>query len=124
MSKLKLDLLEQDPNWLERLSDLKPNWDGEGADPPDELALIEAKEIVDWAQQNNLLVESVDPDVLGGIAVYLRGADECMVWVSILNNRDPSVIFRHYKQIVGRSYNESSLKDIKSFLLNGQIDCL
>lgn len=119
-----MTVLEQDPNWFERLSNLKPGWDGDGADSPDDLALAEAKEIVDWALENSLFVESVDPDVLGGVGVYLHGLNKRTVWVCILNNRDPSVIYRHYERVVGRTYNEESLKEIKSFLLGGQIDSL
>lgn len=119
-----MSILEQDPNWMERLSALQLDWDGDGAEPPATDSLNEAKEVVDWALQNNLFVESVDPDVLGGVGVYLHGFHKRTVWVCILNNRDPSVIFRHYERVIGLEFNESSFEKIKSFLLGGQIDCL
>lgn len=111
------------PDWEQQLRELLPNWDGEGAEPPTPETLDEAKEIVDWALRNNLLVESVDSDVLGGVGVYLHGFNKRTVWVCILNNRDPSAIFRHYERVIGLELNESFLEKIKLFLFGGQIDC-
>lgn len=109
-----------DPNWITILKNLQPNWDGEGADVPSEESINSAKEIVTWASQNNLDIEDVDADVMGGVAIYLRGVYNRTVWLAIMNSGSRSIILQHDRNIVGHVLDDNSINDVKDFLIAGE----
>jgi hypothetical protein len=93
------------------LEALEPNWDDEGAPTPSADAVSKAVDIVTWAERNGLLVESVDPDVLGGVAIYMKSAaPRQRAWVSILNNGRRSIVIDADGSIKGRQLDDEGLQ--------------
>jgi hypothetical protein len=76
---------------IEDIKKLQPNWDSEGAEVPSEKSIHMALDVLQWAQQKNVKVLSIDADVLGGMAIYLTGT--YIVWVCILNNSSYGIIY-------------------------------
>ncbi len=114
----------QDPDWITQLRTLLPNWDSEGAPVPSNEAINKAKDIIDWINQFNLNIDSIDPDVLGGVAIYLNGINNRMAWISILNNGISCIVSRcrPHGRVTGRTLNESTLEELKSFLLSDEFN--
>lgn len=104
------------PDWEQQLRELSPNWDGEGADVPSEEAINKTKELVTWAVQNNLNIESVDPDVLGGTGIYLNGVNNRSAWIAILNHQNPTIVITLDRKTTGCRVDEQSLEGLKLFL--------
>lgn len=108
----------KDFDWMIKLRSLLPNWDGDDAPVPSEESILKTKDIVEWITKSNLHIESIDSDVLGGVAIYLIGINNRMVWISILNKGNPCIVFRcrPCSKVVGRILNDSSLEELKLFL--------
>jgi hypothetical protein len=84
--EMRLERSEQVKDDLKALPHLTGGWDGEGAPAPNERAIELANEIAAYAREHDIEVMCVDADVLGGIAVHLRGRRDRRAWVSCLNN--------------------------------------
>jgi hypothetical protein len=112
--------LNKDPDWMIRLRGLLPNWDSEGAPIPSEESIAKAKDIIDWVIQNNLNINSIDPDVIGGVAIYLNGINDRLAWVSILNSGSQCIVFRCIPRgrVTGCILNDAALEKLKFFLLD------
>jgi hypothetical protein len=59
-----------------------------------------AGEVVTFALLNEIKIESIDPDALGGVAIYLssdtsRGYSFKELWVSLLNNGSQTIVGMH-----------------------------
>jgi hypothetical protein len=104
------------PDWEQQLRELLPNWDGEGADLPSEEAINKTKEIVAWANLHNLDIESIDPDVLGGTGIYLRGVNNRTAWIAILNHQNPTIVITQDRRTTGCRVDKQSLEGLKLFL--------
>lgn len=109
---------ESNYDWADRLRALSPNWDDEGAPVPSEIAINKAKDIFDWVNQHGLTVESVDADVLGGVAIYLDEVNDKSTWIAIRNDGATSIIIRHDNKINGYDLNDFSLESLKKFLVS------
>jgi hypothetical protein len=97
--------------WKSELEALEPNWDDEGAPTPSADTISKAVDIATWAVRSGLLVESVDPDVLGGVAVYLKsGEPKLRAWVSILNNGRRSIVIDADGSVKGRQLDDEGLR--------------
>ncbi len=117
----------QEINWmmrLIRLRELPLNWDGENSPVPSDESISKAKDIIDWINQFNLNIDSIEPDVLGGVAIYLNGINNRMAWVSILNNGKPCIVSRcrPHGRVTGRVLTESTFEELKSFLLSDEFN--
>src|SRR5689334_9506476 len=81
---------------LARVSSLQPNWDDEGADPPNATAIWNAVRVVEWAMSEPALrVRHIAADVMGGVGVYIHqaaGGHYPYAWVSLDNDGDQAVI--------------------------------
>jgi hypothetical protein len=101
--------------WKSELEALEPNWDDEGAPTPSSDSISGAVDIVSWAERNGLQVESVDADVLGGVAIYLRSAaPKQRAWVSILNNGRRSILVDADGAVKGRPLDHEGLLWLKT----------
>ncbi len=89
---------------LEKFSKLEENWDGWGADPPNELALLNTQKIINLGYLHGLQPNTIDADVLGGMGIVYHN-DKRNVWICLLNNGAISII----------STNEVGLTKSKSF---------
>jgi hypothetical protein len=108
-----------DQDWMTSLRELSCGWDGEDAPVPSEDSIIRAKEVLEWIRRNDLKVESVDPDVLGGVDIYLNGVDGKTVWIALLNAKKPSVVLRHGGEASGLMLDDAAREQLKSFLRGG-----
>lgn len=57
----------------------------------------EAGDIIAFALLNEIKIESVEPDVLGGVAIYIsnelsKGYEFKQLWISLLNNKSKTII--------------------------------
>ena len=105
-----------------RMADLRAlslGWDGDDAPAPSDDAIGKAKEILEWIQRNDLQIDSVDADVLGGVDVYLNGTSGRTAWVAILNSGERSIVLSHNGKATGHSLDKAELERMKSFLLGG-----
>ena len=71
-------------DWLAPLRKLKPNWNGEGAAPPNDLALDNALQVLEMVE--DLVILDVDPDAVGGVAIWVERPDGRVTWISCLNS--------------------------------------
>lgn len=104
------------PDWEQHLRNLSSDWDGEGADVPSEEAISKTEELVVWATQNNLNIESVDPDVLGGTGIYINGINKRTAWIVVLNHyyENPSIVVRDINAL--KAFSITNLEELKLFL--------
>lgn len=82
-------------NAIEHIRSYEADWDGCGADPPNELSLALATEVVTWAKSHNLNIAEIDADVLGGVAIWIDGALGRSVWISCMNSGELTVCLRY-----------------------------
>lgn len=68
---------------IESLQQLQPDWDGDGAPAPSPEAIQRALEVVARVHR---LPDDVDPDAVGGIALWFYGDDGRMVMVGVRND--------------------------------------
>lgn len=106
----------QDPNWMIQLHELLPDWDGEGAPVPSKEAINKTKDIVGWATLNNLNIDSIDPDVLGGVSIYLTGIGNRTAWIAILNHENSTIVVRVNGLARGYVLDIVSLEELKLYL--------
>lgn len=106
----------KDLDWMTELRSLLPNWDEEGAPVPSEESILKTKDIVGWAILNNLNIDSIDADVLGGVGIYLTGIESRTVWISVLNHENPIVVVRNNGIVKGYHLDIVSLEELKLFL--------
>jgi hypothetical protein len=70
-------------NQIRLLGELQRDWDGDGAPAPSPLAIRRAIEIVAQLHQ---LPDEVDPDAVGGIALWFYGNDGRSMMVGVRND--------------------------------------
>ena len=69
------------------LSNLKAGWGADGdEDPPSQHAIERAKQFVVWAHSVHLRFNSIDPDAMGGVAVYFYWLDGARYWAGFMND--------------------------------------
>ena len=56
------------------LASLPHGWDDDGAEPPNDAAIVRALTVIDFAEANGLTIDDVDADVCGGVSVHLLGS--------------------------------------------------
>jgi hypothetical protein len=107
-------------DWIRDLETLTPDWDGEGAPIPTSSAVGMAGNLARWAEERNLVVESIDADVTGGVAVYLRGSRPGRkAWLSILNNGTRSIVLSDEQRCSGHELNDDALNRMRILLEGG-----
>ena len=76
------------------LASLPHGWDDDGAEPPNDAAIVRALTVIDFAEANGLDVYDVDADVMGGAAVWLAHPDNNRrrVWVSLMNDYSDTAV--------------------------------
>lgn len=111
---------------IDRLSDLKPNWDTYNGEPPNKLAVARARQALGIAADEQFLPDRIVADAEGGIAlVYFR--DERFGSVCFYNDGTVEVTSRRTRaegyraKDVERSDSwpsamQRSLQDIRAFL--------
>jgi hypothetical protein len=80
---------------LAALQRAEDGWDGEGAPRPSAEAIARAFGVLNWAERAGLRVSDVDADVLGGVAVWLKGdleANRLSAWIACMNNGHDTVV--------------------------------
>ena len=108
---------------LEELSMLADNWDGEGAPTPSRSAIDRAREVLQWLE-NSLLHAfdiSVDPDAIGGVAVWICRSDDKRVWVSCWNNGEDGVVLECGGEVEAKPWDEDAKRSVVSFLISGKM---
>src|SRR5690349_3576591 len=79
------------PGWADRLEALEDGWDADGEAPkPSDSAITKAVEIYGQVVDAGLTVESVDPDAMGGVGLYLQ--DKARTWIYIRNEGTVSMV--------------------------------
>ncbi len=83
------------------LQQLEDGWDGEGAPRPSPQAIARAFNVVAWAEEAGLSVSDVDADVLGGVGVWIRGADrdDRVAWIACMNNGQDALVLSEGKTV-------------------------
>lgn len=100
---------------LDELALFNDNWDGEGAPAPTSFTLEIAKEVIKWANKHNLLITQIDPDVLGGVAIWFE-KDIKKVWFSFKNSGDYSIVFMQNDNIDNDMFCPDALERVIDFL--------
>lgn len=103
-------------DWESELRSLTPGWDGEDAPPPSDVSISVAKKVAQWIEQNELPIDSIDADVIGGVAIYLSNQLGKTVWVSIMNSGFRTIVFNQSGGTYSLSLGPASLDEMKSFL--------
>jgi hypothetical protein len=76
--------------------------------------------VVHWASCNNVRVESIDEDAMGGMAVYLSGQNGRTIWVCLRNNIKHSIVARDPSgKAEGFPFSIGKLHDLRSWLQEG-----
>lgn len=83
---------------LERVVGLQEGWDGEGAPVPSTAAIEVSRKVIAYFADLGVLPSEVDPDVLGGVAIWFSSAktdntDGRYVWVSCMNDGSQTAVF-------------------------------
>lgn len=90
------DALDPGPDMEEQLMELGnylDDWDDEGAPAPVEGAIDRARAVLDWATSNGVDVVGVDPDVEGGVGVFLEGSGgRKRVWIACMNDGSDAAV--------------------------------
>lgn len=112
--------IQDEPVWAQVLRNLHENWDGEGAPPPSDKSIDDALRVIELVHFQGIEVESVDPDVLGGVGIYLNGVRGRSAWIAILNAcKSPSVVLRCGNSATGKPFNAEVLVKMAEFLKGG-----
>ena len=105
---------------LEDASTLEDNWDEEGAPKPAVHTLLEAQHIITRAQFESIQVDSISPDVLGGLGVFLSNTDTS-IWIALHNDGEHSLVIGIQGLVTSERYlRDTSWLRIKSFFHNGK----
>jgi hypothetical protein len=82
---------------IEEIEKLEIGWNDN--DPiPDRESIIRAKNIISWLENNKVIIDDIDPDVLGGISIVAFNSNkDYQVWFSILNSGDSIVESYNYE---------------------------
>lgn len=75
-----------------------------------------AKAILSWCLVNNLEVESVAPDAMGGTDIYLNGINGTRAWICILDSGKHSIILSQHGSNTGYKFSLGSLEIMRKFL--------
>lgn len=109
-------------NFLDKVdsfSSYKKGWDSYKADPPSQLAMNKAKDIITFLLNNNFIPTRVNPSCIGGIAVA-RTIDLKEVFLEIHNNGKIYYMFANDKTeeiITGKLENiDVFLREAKEYL--------
>lgn len=100
---------------LTELGSLPENWDGEGAPPPTADAMERAGRILTWADANALEIADVDVDVLGGIAIWLKGAAR-EAWIACMNNGNDTVVAGYGAQAMALRWESEMMDRVRDLL--------
>ncbi|MCL2825532.1 MAG: hypothetical protein FWD57_16185 [Polyangiaceae bacterium] len=122
------DQVEEAPSYLRDLhaelddmKDLLDNWDDEGASRPADTSIARAHELLRWIEEAGLhkFDVSVGPDVLGGIAIWIRRDANTKVWIACMDERDDTVVFQANKQFESALWQDHEKAAVSKFLLGG-----
>ncbi len=77
------------------------NWDDEGAPAPSRAAIDRAHTTLDWAEMNGVSVVGVDPDVVGGIGVFLENPSDGSrrAWIACMNDGSDTAVLSLHDQV-------------------------
>lgn len=107
---------------LDDLRALEDDWDSEGASKPAPEALDRAEAIITAAAEIDLVVDEVDSDVLGGVALHFTGSNEQAVWIACMNNGTDTIVFSQVGAVVRHAtFDMSLLRGVRAFL-RGEVD--
>jgi hypothetical protein len=101
---------------LQRLQD---GWDGEGAPRPSPQAIARAFNVVTWAEDAGLRVSEIDADVLGGVAVWLKGerGDERAAWIACMNSGEDALVLSEGRTVHAHApWNTDAQLQVTTFL--------
>lgn len=111
--------IQDEPVWAQVLRNLPENWDGENASPPSAKSIDDALRVIESVHLQGLEVESVDPDVLGGVGIYLNGVRGRSAWIAILDGKSPSVVLQCGNNVTAKPFNAEVLVKMAEFLKGG-----
>lgn len=100
---------------LVELSAIGEDWDGDGAPSPAPAALARAEAVLRWADANGAEIVDVDADVLGGIAIWLRGA-QGRAWVACMNNGSDTLVTGEGANTTSTPWGERAMERLRTFL--------
>ena len=102
---------------LSKLRGLPDDWDGEGAPKPNVESLSRAKEVIDWALDRALVIEDVDADVLGGVAVWLVSAagSRRRAWIACMNDGQDTLVLQDGSEVQHAPWGEASRALVTGF---------
>ena len=79
----------------------------------------EAGKIVSFALINEIDIDSVEPNVLGGVAIYLSnksciGYNEKAIWVSLLNNGAKTIVLldEKSKNLIAKNFDYNLIMEL------------
>lgn len=106
-------------NDLENLKFLDDNWDNEGAPKPNQASFKQAEETIIWLlEQQNLIITSIDPDVIGGIGIFVGASGQFSrtAWIAHHNNGVSTLILVDNDNVYHGPWNLETRNNICSFL--------
>ena len=101
---------------IEELRSLQENWDTEGAAPPDAFATEAAIQLLKLAESSGLKPSSIDPDVLGGIAINFDNPNGEHVWISLRNGGADCMLLAFGDDVLSARYTKDTWEVVESFL--------
>lgn len=78
-------------------------------------AVHTASGVLAWLWAHGLSVESISPDVLGGVAIYVDG-NGGRAWIAIMNNGGRTIVLTRSRKSTGYPLSDDTLSQMKTFL--------